>query len=176
MKKKKLLWLIAIILFVFLFLEFFALQVAAARTKLTFVEEPSYYCYKKTDVGKGKYYYLINVTIKNSGDVSSYPTDIKLFEDGIATVFPSDCRGVVFEANEQKSFSFDWCTMYSKDTVEIVFSPSNSTNVKLTEDNSGSAVVYIGYNPESGDQGLPGFSLLIFIVASVILFMLRKKL
>jgi len=169
MKIDKLLSIILILFVFFLILLLNVEPVFASSAKIEFVENPTYYCYKKTKAG---YYYNITVTLQNVGDISSPAVDIKLLEDGLTTVWPPDCNRVIFEPQEQKSFYFDWCTTKKSDTFTISYRASDSVNI--SDDTSGSKIVNVGYEENNMDEGTPGFSFIILLL-SIIIFIYVKK-
>ena len=161
------------ILYLFIFIIILVIwsePVFASEAKIDFVEDPKYYCYKKTNAG---YYYNVTVTLKNTANFSSYPIDIKLREDGRTTIWPPSCRNVIFEPKEQKNFYFDWCTVESYDSFEIVYSASNPNNI--SNDTSGIKKVDVGYKENNNDNNTPGFSLLILISSIIISIFLKNK-
>lgn len=158
-------------IFFFIFILISVLEsVLALQAKIEFEGEPSYYFYKEKE---NKYYYLINVTLKNTGDISSCPIDIKIREGGFDSVCQSDCRGVVFEPGEQKTFSIDWGTGTKGDEIEIVYTASNPADISTY--NTGRVTLEIGHTQENTDKGVPGFSLLVLIFSIFTIYFIRKN-
>jgi len=165
---------IGLSLFCVIFVLFlFSQNVVASGAKLDFVGDPSYTCYKKTDAG---YYYYIDVTIVNSGDIESHPIKIGLKEnvgDEIYEIWPEDYQEIVFEPGEQKSFTFDWPTTNSIDEVEINFRAYNVSDI--SEDTTSSKKVSIVYKASNDGEGTPGFVFLVFILSISIIIFIKKK-
>jgi len=147
-------------------------QVSADEAKLDFVGNPTYELYKTNNAG---YYYYVYTTIKNSASVSSCPINIRIYEDGRASVTnESSCLGVIFEPNEEKTFTIEWMTPYQEKQIEIRFIPSNIDNI--TKNNMGNTTFNVIYNSKStSDDSTPGFSLLIIVLALIIIINMKKR-
>ena len=146
-------------------------NVKADNAKLDFTTEPTYMCYKSNEKG---YYYKIFVTIENSGDVSSCPMNIRIYEDGMrAATNETSCRGVIFNPNEEKKFTIEWMTPYPEKQIEIKFMPSNSINI--TKTNVGSTKLNVIYNDENNENNTPGFEICVLLISIILLIYIKKE-
>jgi hypothetical protein len=141
------------------------------------IVDTSYYLYK-TLSNPSKYYYKINVTFYNSGNSTSVPVDIKLYEDGKPTVSPLDSQGVYFVQHEYRNFTFNWSTPLTYKTVNIIYRPSN-VNTPATQYNSGNKTIEIGYKPPTAEKKTPGFEfsfviLVLFVAIYIKQFKMKK--
>jgi len=170
MKKNKLIIKFLTIFFLILMLISVSESVLSSQAKIEFVKDPSYQFYKEKD---NKYFYLISVTLQNTGDVSSCPVDIKIREEGFDSVCPDDCQKVIFEPGEQRTFSIEWGTAAKSDEIEVVYTASSSANVSIY--NTGKKTLEIDYNQVDPNRGTPGFNILILIFALLSLIVYKKK-
>jgi len=146
-------------------------SVTAEPARLS-VFDISYYCYKN-ESNPPKFYYYINVSLYNSGDEQSIPTDVMIIEDG-HVICLDDCQSVSIDMHERRTFTFDWCTPLVSKTIEIIYTPSDSDILK-NEQNSGSRSIIMTADPSNQEELTPGFELAIIIASIAILCIFFRK-
>ena len=153
---------------------------ASIVSELSAAEEPaqlsltdvSYSCYK-AEFNPSKFYYYINVTLYNSGDEPSIPIDVMIIEDG-HSICPEEFHNVSIDAQEQKTFTFNWCTPFTSKAIDIAYIPSD-LDLLPTEYNSGNQSIIITYNLLQQNEQTPGFELAIIISSIIFLFIFFRK-
>jgi len=146
-------------------------SVTAEQAHLS-VFDISYYCYKN-ESNPPKFYYYINVSLDNSGDEQSIPTDVMIMEDG-HVICPDDCQSVSIDMHERRTFTFDWCTPLASKAIEIAYAPSDPETPK-NEYNSGSQSIIMEAEESNQEESTPGFELTIIVVSIVILYITFRK-
>ena len=136
------------------------------------VTDVSYYCYKN-ESSPPKFYYYINVSLHNSGDEQSIPTDVMIIEDG-HVICPDDCQSVSIDMYEHRMFTFEWCTSQVSKAIEIAYAPSDPETLK-NEYNSGSQLIIMEAEQLNQEESTPGFELEIIVISIVIFYVVFRK-
>lgn len=144
----------------------------SAQSYIKVKDEPTYHCYKTTG---SAYYYYVNITLYNDGDEATEATNIKIFEDGSAVLWPETCRDIVLDAGEEKIFTFDWPTALKYRNIQIKWTPSSLDTVE-TIYNAGfknMTVIHDSFNADN--NGSPGFEMPMLILAFFVIFYIGRK-
>ncbi len=169
MKNKK----IIVLLLLFLLSSVLAVN-AEALYNIEVVDEPTYYLYRQ-EKKPSKFYYYINITLKNTGTENSIPIEVHLYEDEKKTVTCDYCENVVLKPNEEKTFIFDYKTPNYQESVTLKYDPFKDSDLEKDK-NSGSIVLNI--NEKKPTENTPGFQILTFITVlfAIIFYKKIKKL
>ena len=121
--------------------------------------------------------YKIIAILYNSGDIQSENISVKFKEpqSGVGGNLTMQPAGYSLMPNETKTFVFEnWPTPLSGDIpINISFSPASS-DILVTDENSGYYVYTLSINGNKKTTSTPGFEIAFVLVAIVILVMSRR--
>ena len=173
-KSKIFLYLIISIVFISFFSCFLIENVKAQQADIDFIGEPTYFLTKeviKNDEVIGRSY-IINVTLRNSGDLKSEEMTINL----------TDIEGfsihdlTYFEPGEIKTITFHWSTIILQDQQVILSYFPSAPGADRNQYNSGSKTLIIKVPSEISNESTPGFELIFsFLAIIIVIFVLSKK-